>query len=211
MTNLKPFSLANVLFTLFMSAVMGVPSAMSSISKDPISTTDLSKGTGTVEFLAIGKPSALRIHGIGKEISGNFSVHGNLIEGSATFPLNTLATGIDTRDHHMKEKYLETSKFPNATLRISKVALPHVIPAGDFSFKEIPFEGPLTLHGQTKNVRGTMTVARAAGQMLVQAQFGLKISDYAVSIPSFAGIVMADEVNVDVHTNSPSQSSGTPK
>src|SRR5580693_2415643 len=45
-----------------------------------------------------------------------------------TVPLANLNTGIDLRDHHMREKYLEVPKYPSAVLTIARSALR--VPAG---------------------------------------------------------------------------------
>lgn len=164
---------------------------------------DFDRGNGTVEFTAIGRPSALRIRGKGQAPQGFLTLDGKQISGQVAFRVETLETGIATRDRHMKEKYLETAKFPVATLQLSRVAMPERLPEGDFKLEGVAFEGPLTLHGKTVPVKGTVSLARASGQILMDAEFGLKVSDYAIDIPSFAGITMADEVSIHVHSQSP--------
>jgi polyisoprenoid-binding protein YceI len=173
----------------------------------PQAVLDLAKSQGAVEFVAIGRPSALKIHGTGAPPKGEFTLDKSRVYGAVTFDLVSLDTGIAMRDKHMKEKYLEASRYPEAKLQISKIALPKKLPAGDFKLENVAFEGPLTLHGETKTVHGTASIAHAGSQMLVQAQFGLKLSEYGIDTPTFAGISVADEVNVNVHTESPWRSS----
>src|SRR5438046_2728106 len=74
---------------------------------------------GEVEFLATGRPSALKIRGKIKEdakdaLTGKLQVTGANVTGTAKLALDMLDTGIDLRNKHMKEKYLETGKFPTA-------------------------------------------------------------------------------------------------
>src|SRR5262249_13868215 len=76
---------------------------------------------GTVEFLAIGKPSFIKIHGKGNSASGKLSVEAEKIKGDFAFDLSSLDTDIEKRNEHMKTKYLEVSKFPKATLELSSV------------------------------------------------------------------------------------------
>ena len=64
-----------------------------------------------VEFLAIGKPSAIKIRGKGEKLESKLQLAGKTLTGQFVFDLTSLNTGIDTRDEHMKEKYLETGKF----------------------------------------------------------------------------------------------------
>ena len=55
--------------------------------------------------------------------------------------LSKLTTGDDTRDKHMKEKYLEVSKYPVATFKFT-------------AKNKKSFTGILTLHGKKNQVRG---------------------------------------------------------
>ena len=159
---------------------------------------DFASDSGNTEFVAVGHPSALKIHGKGPAPQGELTLAATRIKGTLTFDLASLNTGISMRDHHMKEKYLEVGKYPRATLRISRIQLSTPLPSGDFKLDDIPFEGPLTLHGKTVPVKGTVSLAHAGSQLLVNASFALKISDYAIALPTFAGITMADEVTVHV-------------
>src|SRR4051812_34300287 len=85
---------------------------------------DLGAGSGTVEFNATGRPSALVINGKGAAPKGKVAVNGTSVTGSANFDLTSLDTGINLRNDHMKNKYLEVSKYPQATLTIQKLTLP---------------------------------------------------------------------------------------
>src|SRR3989338_6695806 len=63
---------------------------------------------GDVRFLAVGKPSMLKIHGKGKILAADFQLEKESLKGSAEVDLNSIDTGIALRNQHMKEKYLET-------------------------------------------------------------------------------------------------------
>ena len=158
---------------------------------------------GGVEFKAVGKPSGLRVVGKGDAPKGQFVVADKSVTGSASFKLETLNTGINMRDEHMKKKYLETEKFPDAKLTLTKLDLPQDLLAKDGLAQQIPFEGTLTLHGVEKPVKGTAQVDHKGESASILAQFETKISDYGISIPSFAGITIADRVTVDVTSSAP--------
>ncbi len=181
--------------------------AQAAVPKNSKMMVSLDQGKGDVTFLAVGRPSALKINGKGPAPKGSFAVENSKqnpkLSGKIQFSLDALETGIAMRDRHMKEKYLETGKFPVAELDLKNIALPQSLPDGDFTLENIAFEAPLTLHGTTRNVNGRAKIARAGGHMIVNAEFGLKISDYAISLPSFAGITVADEVKINVNTESP--------
>lgn len=77
-----------------------------------------------VTFDAIGRPSMLRIKGKGTGVSGTFTIDKQIVSGTTTFSLETLKTGIELRDEHMREKYLHTKQFPEAVLTLIAVSLP---------------------------------------------------------------------------------------
>jgi polyisoprenoid-binding protein YceI len=102
----------------------------------------------------------------------------------------------------MKEKYLETAKFKRATLSLEKLELPKSLSAEILTFEELPFTGKLNLHGVEKPVTGKAVLKKNGSQIEIVAKFGLKIGDFAIAVPSFAGITVAEEVNVEVQFQS---------
>jgi polyisoprenoid-binding protein YceI len=103
------------------------------------------------------------------------------------------------RDKHMKEKYLEVEKFPRAELTIQKVTLPLSLKQAGASLPGVPFQGILKLHGLEKPVFGTMTLKHDGDSSAsVDAAFSLKLTDFGIQIPSFAGITIADQVEIKI-------------
>jgi polyisoprenoid-binding protein YceI len=161
--------------------------------------------SGSVIFRATGRPSAIKIVGKGSQAKGEFTiVDGKKVTGSAAFDLNSLDTGITMRTNHMKERYLETKEHPEAKLTITEMELPKpLFPEADGKItptsEEAPFKGKLALHGQEHDVTGTAKLeSKADKQVSLNAQFGLKIADYGIKEPSFAGVKMADDVQIEV-------------
>jgi polyisoprenoid-binding protein YceI len=155
----------------------------------------LSSDGQRVEFLAVGRPSLIKIRGTStRELQAQLSVSNGTVSGTFQFKLETLDTGIGKRDEHMKDKYLEVSKHPMATLQIQPVAL---TPGS-----EKPFEGTLELHGVKKPVSGKVvfTESSTAKAYGADANFVIKLQDFAIDIPRFAGITVADEVQIQVST-----------
>ena len=74
---------------------------------------------------------------------------------------------------------------------------------GDFKLDQVPFEGTLTLHGVEKPVKGLAKVERSHDQATFDAQFETQISDYGIAVPSFAGITIADKVQIEVNEVAP--------
>jgi polyisoprenoid-binding protein YceI len=152
-----------------------------------------------VDFEAVGNPSALKIHGKCSQLKADLRTESNRVSGSVVFPLDCLETGIELRDRHMKEKYLETARFPE-----SRLVLEGVNPARG----EQSFQGMLSLHGVSRLVQGKFTLTDAKDQkeekmegshgVGVQARFTIKLTDFQIQLPSFAKITVADEVTVSV-------------
>lgn len=162
---------------------------------------DLNKGSGSVEFNAVGKPKMLKIHGKGSKATGALTIEGGKVSGQAVFDLNSLDTGIGLRNSHMKEKYLEVGKHPKAIFEIVSIKLPNPMPA-DFDGKAA-FTGKLTLRGITKEVKGTAQLKRSGNELSGEVEFATTVKSYNIDLPSFAGVTMADEVNVKVEFKGP--------
>lgn len=138
--------------------------------------------TGDVSAHVVGD-KGLTIDAKGAHAAGTVKADGS---GRITCQLDELATGIGLRDHHMKEKYLETGKYPAAELALDPAAIPG---SGEFDTT-----GKLTLHGVTRAVK--VHVARV--DQTFRATFGLELPDYGVQIPSYLGITVAKHVDVTV-------------
>ena len=167
----------------------------------------MSKSKGVVQFKAIGRPSALKINGNGEGPKGVFTIEDKTLSGNATFTLESLDTGIKLRNEHMKKKYLETDKYPEAKFSFTKVALPENINEESAKIDKVSFEGVLTLHGVEKTVNGTSKIERNGSSISVNAEFGIKLSDFGIGIPSFAGITVAETVDVLVEFKGPLEKS----
>ena len=174
-------------------------------------TVVFDQNSGSVEFHATGHPSAIKIVGKGKSSKGDFSVKDKVVTGSAHFDLGSLDTGIETRNKHMKEKYLEIGKFPEAVLTLTEMKLPKDFDK-ESGFTQLPFTGNLSLHGVEHSVSGAADISRHGDDITVSATFGLKIADYAIALPTFMGITMADDVQVTVQSKaSVAKSDAAPK
>lgn len=150
-----------------------------------------------IEFLAIGRPSLLRIKGSGVGVSGSIAVRDSKASGELRFSLASLATGISLRDRHMKETYLETEKHPEAILKLVEVPLSKGWSLQTSSMSETPFTGLLRLHGVEKPVSGTFSLAsNGSSALTAEAKFEIQLSDFGVKIPTYAGITVANNVEV---------------
>jgi len=147
-----------------------------------------------VEFLAIGKPSAIKIRGKSQNLKSQLQWKEKQLNGNFVFDLNSLDTGIELRTNHMKEQYLETGKFKNAELTLKPVALTQDICKESVQLEKIPFEGTLKLHGEEKPVKGEFDIKADKGQGISKVRFDLNITEYKIDIPVYMGIKVADKV-----------------
>jgi polyisoprenoid-binding protein YceI len=139
-------------------------------------------GKGTVGFSMVGTTDKLDLKDDGKDIT--FVV-----------PLETLSTGIELRDRHMKEKYLQVKEFPTATLVVPRAQVQW--PA-EGEVKEGTATGRFTLHGVTREVPVKYKAVRSGGVHTVTSTMLVNFKDYGVSVPSYLGVTVKPDVAVDV-------------
>jgi len=156
-----------------------------------------SPAQGEVTFEAVGKPSMLKIKGVGEGPEGEVSLAPQ-VHGDFKFKLASLKTGVDMRDEHMKTKYLQVDKFPTAELKIDSV---EGFKPESADASALPFKGTLTIHGVTTPVAGTVDIKKKDKGYAVNANFETKVSDHAIDIPSYLGVTVADAVKVSVQTD----------
>jgi polyisoprenoid-binding protein YceI len=188
----KPFSTlfsalaALLLLTTSVNALANAASPVDSAAKS------LAIKSGKVEFLAIGKPSFLKVRGIGAAPTGELKLSGSKASGEFTFDLSSLDTEIALRNEHMKDKYLEVGKFPKATIRFKDVE------AKEGAKSTIPAE--LELHGVKKTVSMDAELKPEGESKKATGTFKFKLTDFGIAIPSHLGITIADEVTVTIES-----------
>lgn len=157
---------------------------------------DLASQESKVEFLAIGKPSLIKIHGSGSRIKGKIESNANAISAQFIVPLKPLTTGVEMRDEHMKTKYLEVEKYPDAVLKISELKLASDPFQKSVDLKDVPFNGKLQIHGEEKDVSGTFDVVSDEKSVSIKAKTKTTIPAHKIAIPSYMGIKVADDVEI---------------
>lgn len=152
-----------------------------------------------VEFLAVGKPSMLKIKGKGAKVSGKIAQAENKFEGQIQVDLSEFDTGMALRNQHMKEKYLQVQDEKNryATLEFIDFEAPELLKNGGEK-EGIPFKANLTLHGIKREVSGVAKLSVQNQQYSGNTKLKIKLSDFGIDIPSFAGVTVAEDVDIDV-------------
>ena len=119
------------------------------------------------------------------------------LAGNLAVDLHTVDTGIDLRNEHLREKYLEVDKgagYDQAVL--SDVVLQGLktdAPAGKGSFT-----ASLMLHGVKKTVTGPVEIHQAGTGWRVRASFPVNLPDYNIDKPRYLGVGVKDTVQVSV-------------
>lgn len=182
---------------LAMSLLFGLTLASSAVFAEvPAGPLKFEPSTKSrVTFQAVGRPSLLKIKGEGATVKGRLEVVDTKAQGRFEANLDQLSTGIDLRDEHMKDNYLQTKQHPTAVLEIDSLPLPAGWKPGN-ALSNAKFKGRLTLKGVTKDIEG---VVNSKGEDLnTSAEFTISLNDFNVGVPKYMGITVADKVTVNV-------------
>ncbi len=160
----------------------------------------LESKNGLSEFTAIGRPAALKIvgHGVGPTGQLVLAPDGSdyLLSGTVDLDLESFDTGIEMRDKHMKEKYLETAKNRKATVKFVSA---HLAKETLEKNGEVTLPALLLLHGVEKPVEvKTSFLKDSSGELKTTSSFQIKISDFGIQIPSFSGLTVADQIQIKI-------------
>lgn len=147
-------------------------------------------GGAAVTFLAVG-PGGMKIEGKSNDIK--LSEDGDILV--ITVPLSALDTGIELRDRHMKDKYLEVGKYPTAELRVPKSALQ--LPA-DGQTSSGDARGTMKLHGQSKPVTFHYEAKKNGAAYVVKGHVDVNMNQFGIEVPSYMGVTVKPDVNVNV-------------
>lgn len=148
-------------------------------------TSEVQPDMSSVQFKARGKPSFIAITGVSKGLTGQLESKNQALSGEIILDLRELKTGIDLRDQHMKKNYLEVDTYPKAKVILENVKV---------NEGENPFRAILQLHGVTKDISGKFN---RQGNRL-KAMFNINLSDFAIKVPSYQGITVAEKVDIEV-------------
>ncbi len=119
------------------------------------------------------------------------------LTGDFVVDLRTLDTGIELRNGHLREQYLEVGKgegFDKAVL--SDIHLAEI----DFESFEgrTSFTGTLLLHGNKKPIGGQVEIRRSPSSVGVEASFPVTLADFGIAKPQFLGVGVKSQVQVKV-------------
>jgi polyisoprenoid-binding protein YceI len=150
-------------------------------------------GTPSVKFFAKGKGLGL----VPMTVDGtseSLSVSEKAGKVTLSVPIASLKTGNDTRDRHMKDKYLHAGKFPTVTLSVARAALefPQGRPTSGSA------AGELTLHGVTRPRKFSYTATPAGNAIRVTGKVHVNILEHGIEKPEEYGVKIEPGVDVQV-------------
>ena len=149
-----------------------------------------SVGSASATFDAAG-PGGLNIRGktsdlTASEASGKVKV---------VVALGKLDTGINLRDQHMRNNYLEVGKYPNATVEVKRDELKFPSKKADSS-GHVP--GSMTLHGVTKPVTLDYSARLRGDKVAVDGSTTIDMRDYGINVPRYLGVGVDPNVSINV-------------
>jgi polyisoprenoid-binding protein YceI len=127
---------------------------------------------------------------------------------SATFevPLSTIDTGIDLRNQHMRDNFLETAKYPNAIFKLTKIQPAVLKPNQKVTVKA---DGEFSLHGVT--VKKTIPIdifyakkcesqqkMEGCDLLQIKAKFSVPLDDHKIKRPEAVFQKLASTVYVTI-------------
>jgi len=163
----------------FMLALSGAALTITAVAHAKLGRT----GDAQVQFTASG-PAGMSIVGT----TSDLTVSETDTEYVIVVPLKNLDTKIELRNKHMREKYLEVDKYPNAELHVEKSGIQRTGAAAQAN-------GQLTIHGKTKASPFSYT-AKPDGSVTGSVHVNMK--DFGITQPGYAGITVKPEVDVTV-------------
>ena len=125
------------------------------------------------------------------DVTGTVTVVGkNVTAAKLNVNMTTLTSNKSQRDNQIRNRGIETNKFPTATFTLtSPVRLPTFSEGKVFKTSAT---GNLTLHGVTKKVTIPLNAKESGSTFFVQGSLPIVMSDYSIQPPSIGGFVTVD-------------------
>ncbi len=109
--------------------------------------------------------------------------------------LASLDTGIALRNSEMRNRYLQTPRFPNATFKSVSVAGPAAVAPNQPA--DLKVTGDFTLHGVTRRVTLPVRVVLFPdGRLHTISQFNVHMPDYNIHVPKNILVTVDDMIPV---------------
>ena len=149
--------------------------------------------TGQITFKS--HTDALDIEGKNSQVTSFLNVE----NGEIVFQLliKSFKFTLATAEEHFNETYMESDKFPKASLKGTIVNKGEINLAVNGTYKVI-VKGDLTIHGVTKPIEQQGTLVVKDGVIKASSEFKISIDDYAIKVPKLVEDRVAKTVDVKI-------------
>jgi polyisoprenoid-binding protein YceI len=135
------------------------------------------------EFAGFGVKDAV---GRTPDVSGTAAVDGDAITAaSLQADLTTLASDDGRRDNALRDRGLESGRFPTAEFELTEPV--------ELSRERTTVRGRLTLHGETRPIRVRLSSQRVGDEIEVAGSAPIEFADFRIEPPSVAGFVTVED------------------
>jgi polyisoprenoid-binding protein YceI len=140
------------------------------------------------------------VHGKAPEFSGAIDAAAGergewSIQARVVVKAAAMVTGNASRDRNMREKVLETDRFPEIVFEAHRVHadLSRLKPGERFTAE---VEGDLTVHGKSAPIRVPVDVSVLADAVILEGSFALSWKQYGLHDPSFGIVTVRDPLKL---------------
>ena len=149
------------------------------------------------------------IHGRTTGVTGSIAADPANVADSkvdVAIDLASLDTGINMRNEHMRNRFLQIEKFPTATFKSVSITGPKTVAPS--APTEVSVTGDLTIHGVTKRVTAPARIvlipeseltksSRGPGDWIhATTEFAIKLSDFGIDVPQTLGMKLSNDVRL---------------
>jgi polyisoprenoid-binding protein YceI len=132
-------------------------------------------------------------------LAGSLTLSGGspvALTGELAVDLKTIDTGIELRNQHLREKYLEVAKAGFDKAVLSEIRLADA--TGETFDGKTGFTATLRLHGVSRPVSGNAEVRHVGDAVRVVVSFPLTLTDFAIEAPQYMGVGVGTRLGVKV-------------
>lgn len=118
--------------------------------------------------------------------------------------LNSIDTGIDLRNEHMRDNFLETGKYPKAVYKATGIRLASPVNLKKPQTVTLVSTGDFTVHGVTEKKTIPLTVdykpaqGKLPAKIRVRGKFPVPLAQHQIKRPEAVFVKLAETVFVDV-------------
>jgi polyisoprenoid-binding protein YceI len=149
---------------------------------------------GYVEFLS--RAPMLEFKGISNNLVGLINLDENAVDFYVD--LNTLDTGIQLRNRHMRESYLETKKFPFAEFTGT---LNDAVNVESGQVQRVSVTGKFKIHGVEREITVNGTLQFRNDVLELRASWEVKLEDHNIDRPRVIFYELSDTQVVTININ----------